>query len=290
MTLADAYDFIDVLVDKADQAYFTNPEKDMFIELAISEYINKHYKGYEFNQQSRDALWKLHNTAWTLNPGGEITIPSDYMHALSLTSRQGSREISYKFVSTLDYWDRVSHADYTKVTTKDPFNNPYNTPIAVVDNGQYGAFINYFPQINFESIQAIAYVTNVNVSGEILSITMVNFGLGYTTATASIVGTGTGASLTPTLSSGSVVSIDISSGGTGYSVGDTITISAPDLATASPEFLTLKYIKRPTLNESFDGNLLNIEQQHEVLKSATRMLTATVESSNYEVQQQESQI
>jgi hypothetical protein len=193
-------------------------------------------------------------------------------------------------MSTLDYWDRVSHADYTKVTTKDPFNNPYNTPIAVVDNGQYGAFINYFPQINFESVQAIAYVTSVNVSGEILSITMVNFGLGYTTATASIVGTGTGASLTPTLSSGSVVSIDISSGGTGYSVGDTITISAPDLATASPEFLTLKYIKRPTLNESFDGNLLNIEQQHEVLKSATRMLTATVESSNYEVQQQESQI
>ena len=56
MTVTEAYDFIDLLLDKADQPYFTTVEKDKFLNLAISDFINMHYQKMTADEDSRRAL------------------------------------------------------------------------------------------------------------------------------------------------------------------------------------------------------------------------------------------
>jgi len=56
MTLSDAYDLMDLLLDKADQPYFTTDEKNKFLDLAISDFINYHYQRLDVDEDSRRAL------------------------------------------------------------------------------------------------------------------------------------------------------------------------------------------------------------------------------------------
>jgi len=56
MTLNEAYELIDLLLDKADQPYFTVVEKDKFLNLAISDFINMHYQKMTADEDSRRAL------------------------------------------------------------------------------------------------------------------------------------------------------------------------------------------------------------------------------------------
>ena len=56
MTLKEAYELIDLLLDKADQPYFTVLEKDKFLNLAISDFINMHYQKMTADEDSRRAL------------------------------------------------------------------------------------------------------------------------------------------------------------------------------------------------------------------------------------------
>lgn len=56
MILTEAYDYMDLLLDKADQPYFVTEEKNKFLSLAISEFINMHYKKMHADEDSRRAL------------------------------------------------------------------------------------------------------------------------------------------------------------------------------------------------------------------------------------------
>ena len=56
MILTEAYDYMDLLLDKADQPYFTTQEKDKFLNLAISDFINFHYQKMTADEDSRRAL------------------------------------------------------------------------------------------------------------------------------------------------------------------------------------------------------------------------------------------
>ena len=56
MNLAEAHDYIDLLLDKADQPYFTDEEKTKFLNLAISDFINFHYQKMLIDEDSRRAL------------------------------------------------------------------------------------------------------------------------------------------------------------------------------------------------------------------------------------------
>ena len=56
MILTEAYDYMDLLLDKADQPYFTTDEKDKFLNLAISDFINFHYQQMTADEDSRRAL------------------------------------------------------------------------------------------------------------------------------------------------------------------------------------------------------------------------------------------
>ncbi len=53
MTFQEAHDLIDLLLDKADQAYFTTVEKDKFLTMAIMEWYEKVVSDYG-NNPSQD--------------------------------------------------------------------------------------------------------------------------------------------------------------------------------------------------------------------------------------------
>ena len=56
MTLNEAYNYIDMLLDKADEPYFTTDEKHKFLNLAISEFINVNYARMGVDENARKAL------------------------------------------------------------------------------------------------------------------------------------------------------------------------------------------------------------------------------------------
>ena len=56
MILTEAYDYMDLLLDKADQPYFITEEKNKFLNIAISDFINFHYQKMTADEDSRRAL------------------------------------------------------------------------------------------------------------------------------------------------------------------------------------------------------------------------------------------
>ena len=85
MTLAQARDLLDILVDKANNPYFTNNEKDEFLQLAITDFIEKDYTAYDINEQSRSALKGLVTAFIDASGAATITLPDDVMYSLSLS-------------------------------------------------------------------------------------------------------------------------------------------------------------------------------------------------------------
>jgi|10_taG_2_1085330.scaffolds.fasta_scaffold12485_4 hypothetical protein len=50
MTLTEAYTYVDLLLDKANQPYFLNTEKDIFLNLCIKEFMDSRYALMRVNQ------------------------------------------------------------------------------------------------------------------------------------------------------------------------------------------------------------------------------------------------
>lgn len=88
-----------------------------------------------------------------------------------------------------------------------------------------------------------------------LNLKVTNGGSGYTTATVSIVGDGTGATATPIIDSGVIIGFNITSHGTGYSTISSITISGDGAgATATGTYSTGKVINVRHPNHGFKDN------------------------------------
>jgi len=135
VNLQEAYDMIDLLLDKADQPYFTDDEKNKFLDQAIMAFINHHYEFYDQEQISRDALmFFLHwesitsadntdeETVWN---GYSQELHPDYVHLIHFRltptiNDEGNYDTadmdSYKIVGAKDFWDH----EYSS----DPFNKP----------------------------------------------------------------------------------------------------------------------------------------------------------------------
>ena len=139
MNLQEAHDLMDLLLDKADQPYFTEDEKNMFLDQAIASYINNHYQLYEQEQVSRDALASFlyyeemnnTNTDWV---SGVIRLPSDYVHIIQVSLAYNTTTFSEgkqaKIIGLKDYYER----NYSS----DPFNKATEEhPIAYVDKMEH---------------------------------------------------------------------------------------------------------------------------------------------------------
>ena len=85
MTLGAARNLLDILVDKANNPYFTVAEKDEFLQLAISDFIEKYYTVYDINEQSRAALKGLVTSLLDSTSNATINLPDDLIYSLSLS-------------------------------------------------------------------------------------------------------------------------------------------------------------------------------------------------------------
>ena len=85
MTLAEARNLLDILVDKANNPYFTINEKDEFLQLAITDFIEKYYTVYDINEQSRAALKGLVTSLVDSTSNATINLPDDLIYSLSLS-------------------------------------------------------------------------------------------------------------------------------------------------------------------------------------------------------------
>ena len=85
MTLGAARNLLDILVDKANNPYFTINEKDEFLQLAVTDFIEKYYTVYDINEQSRAALKGLVTSLLDGTGNATITLPDDVIYSLSLS-------------------------------------------------------------------------------------------------------------------------------------------------------------------------------------------------------------
>lgn len=149
MNLNEAHDLIDMLLDKVDQPYFTDDEKNMFIDQAIGAFINGHYQFYEQEQISRDALasfiyYSVENNESDTWESGIARLPNNYVHLIQLSLVYNSSSFSNsnqaKIVGVKDFYDRLYSSDpFNKATEKDP--------IAYVRQDSTSTYIGYTPSI-----------------------------------------------------------------------------------------------------------------------------------------------
>ena len=147
MNLQEAHDLMDLLLDKADQPYFTEDEKNMFLDQAIASFINNHYQLYEQEQVSRDALasflhYEAMNNTDTDWVAGVIPLPSDYVHIIQVSLAYNTTNFSEgkqaKIIGLKDFYERTYSSD--------PFNKATEEhPTAYVRDAQ--SYVGYFPQI-----------------------------------------------------------------------------------------------------------------------------------------------
>jgi len=82
MNINEAYDYIDLMVDKADQPYFTNPEKDIFLNLSITEFLSSKYALMGANQDFSEQYgnrYDLNHTSGYVQAGNYVELV-DYHH------------------------------------------------------------------------------------------------------------------------------------------------------------------------------------------------------------------
>jgi hypothetical protein len=136
MNISTAYDYIDLMIDKANQPYFINTEKDIFINLSISEFMNSRYAVMGINQDFSE----MYGNRVSINQGsGGYTISDNYVeipnyHHITYAALNG-RECRI-----------VSDDEAVELLAG---NNPFNSvnafhPICYVTNNAGGGLRVYF--------------------------------------------------------------------------------------------------------------------------------------------------
>ena len=149
MNLQEAHDLMDLLLDKADQPYFTEDEKNMFLDQAIASYINNHYQLYEQEQVSRDALasflyYEQMNNTDTDWVNGIIRMPSNYVHIIQVSlvynGTSFDQGVQAKIIGLKDFYERTN--------TSDPFNKATEKhPVVYVRQDGTSTYLAYAPGI-----------------------------------------------------------------------------------------------------------------------------------------------
>ena len=91
MTFGEAHELMDLLLDKADQPYFTTEEKDKFLNIAYFDWFDKALDRYDTDPEIAKCLGKLVQTF-----SGKMEYASSIvMH----TSRQGAQSVPFRLPS-----------------------------------------------------------------------------------------------------------------------------------------------------------------------------------------------
>ena len=128
MTLAQARNLLDILVDKANNPYFTSGEKDEFLELALTEFITKYYAVYDINEQARAALKGLIKSETPTSGSSAYALPDSMIYILSVLVQYNAPNDVNDVLNPFRMAKQVPVADFS--SQADPFNKPsYEDPI-----------------------------------------------------------------------------------------------------------------------------------------------------------------
>ena len=114
MTQQEAFDYMDLLLDKADQPYFLDTEKEKFLLLASYEYVNIYYPTFGVNQSSRDKLRSFIKTDEIEDVSDEVggTSISDYYHLISANhSLDSTNFYKAEILSSEEFMSRINNTD-----------------------------------------------------------------------------------------------------------------------------------------------------------------------------------
>ena len=131
MTYTEAYVHIDNLLDKAGTGYFTDDEKNKFLDLATWEYTEYLVNTLESDAESMIKLAPLTRTETpsTMVPSGNavfINLHEDTYHILSVSTVEGDYNVNI-----------VSYNEF-ELAKKDPFHKPtIEAPIAVLQGSNF---------------------------------------------------------------------------------------------------------------------------------------------------------
>lgn len=87
MTLDNAYDLLNFLIDKYQSTYYSPEELDILVDRAQMSLFNSYYLEFSTSQRFNDALSPFKRRLTFANvdtPLGLYTVPNDYMHLLSM--------------------------------------------------------------------------------------------------------------------------------------------------------------------------------------------------------------
>ena len=125
MTLTEARDLLDILIDKANNPYFTTNEKDEFLELALTEFINKYYSVNDINEQARAALKGITKFTTPTVTTGTIPVGDKVMFVLSVGVQYN---LPHRVIAA--HHGKLPHVQAKQVSAadfkfqSDPFNKP----------------------------------------------------------------------------------------------------------------------------------------------------------------------
>lgn len=84
MNIAAAYTYVDLMIDKANQPYFIDSEKDIFINLSITEFLNKRYELRGVNQEYKEMIGARQSanktSSWVAVGPGYVDFTHNFHH------------------------------------------------------------------------------------------------------------------------------------------------------------------------------------------------------------------
>ena len=139
MNIQDAYDYLDLLLDKANQPYFQDDEKDKFINMSITEFLNSRYALMRINQDYSEIIGNRYSAN---ESSGNVTVSNN-----SLTFNKTYLHLTHAQLNGI-HCKIVSDDEFMELnSTSNPFksvnaNNPICTvtqlsdvPTLVFNNG-----------------------------------------------------------------------------------------------------------------------------------------------------------
>ena len=118
MTYSEAYTHIDNLLDKAGTAYFTDAEKNNFLDIAVMEYTKGLVNTLESDAQSMEKIAPLvANLNNQTNTSGAVTLPDDFYHLLSANTATSKKLID---VMGINQYNAAKHDPFHAPTSDNP--------------------------------------------------------------------------------------------------------------------------------------------------------------------------
>lgn len=262
MTFLEAHNLMDLLLDKADQAYFTTSEKDKFLSMAIMEWFegitsdylkNAGHESHEANKYvlSEDRSFKESGVINLVNKTSEIT-PYPLIWSTGVVY-PFYKLINLRVKTVSGNWEKVNPMNPGSVDVediKDPFNKPaVGDRIYTYEENK----LKVFPSTDLDANDAI--VSFAITGGAVSSVSIIDGGAGYPSApavTSRDNSSSVNAAFTATINgSGTVTAVSIDNAGTNSDMsGGRLKI---DESPTSARF-QINYFAYPLLSNVSGGN------------------------------------